>query len=248
MKYLDTYRKDWRAKRYFQTVFRNSPVHFEGDRSVVRKKPTNLSRFLNDAVAYCGGGADVSMIAPSSVRTSLFPGKLTEGDIANVSPFMNENAIVSVATVTGSQLAEIVAFSEKKSEGKDPFLYFSDALKKSEDGILKLNGVPVDPTKTYRVAGVYWLFNEVLGKKYPCKKMQSGPSPYYIAHCLPDYAKSYQKLNKEEEFFAKYTLPPSASADKSGAAAVSVAKTKVNSIPQPASPPTAREIGAKLAK
>lgn len=197
-KLLFRYRNDPRARRYFRVVFGKNPVFFEGDRAAVSKAPTNLSRFLNDAYAWCGG-AELSILAPSAVRTSVHPGKVTEGDIANVSPFMNEGGSITVAVLSGKDLKTLM--TQRKGE-----LYFSDSLKGLE---------PLEDARVYSAAGVRWLFDSFLGKKFPFQKALKKPSkkpsgtevsgaPYYVADCVVDYARTFSSLAGMKRLREKY--------------------------------------------
>lgn len=181
------YASDPRVKSYADVIFEKNPVFLNGNASDVRSHETNLSRFMNDAYSFCGN-ADFSVISPSSVRNSIFPGEVTAADIANVSPFTNDNNTMVVARLTESQVAELFELAKtQKLEQKKPFLYFSSPLKKYVDGKLARGD------KVYKVAGILYTFEKVLNGKYSFEKINRSDEPYFAYDCMVDYAKNLKK-------------------------------------------------------
>jgi 5'-nucleotidase len=128
-----------------------------------------LGNLVADAqlAATTGAGAQVAFVNPFGLRRSLLPaadGSVTFGDIYAVQPFNNELLTLSY---TG---AEIKAALEQGFDDDGPeqvltpsagFTYGFDRSRPVGDRIvaMALNGVPIDPAKTYRVTLVTFLAN-----------------------------------------------------------------------------------------
>lgn len=83
-------------------VVGESTVHLEGDREQVRRRQTNLSTIIADAMRKVGD-ADVALTNGGGIRASISAGKITKGDVLTVLPFGNT---VTVIETTGQKIYE----------------------------------------------------------------------------------------------------------------------------------------------
>lgn len=83
-------------------VVGESTVHLEGDREQVRRRQTNLSTIIADAMRKVGD-ADVALTNGGGIRDSISAGKITKGDVLTVLPFGNT---VTVIETTGQKIYE----------------------------------------------------------------------------------------------------------------------------------------------
>ena len=83
-------------------VVGESTVHLEGDREQVRRRQTNLSTIIADAMRKVGD-ADVALTNGGGIRDSISAGQVTKGDVLTVLPFGNT---VTVIEVTGQKIYE----------------------------------------------------------------------------------------------------------------------------------------------
>ena len=109
------------------------------------------------------GGADISFINATGVRTSLSPGRggnVTYGQIFSMQPFGNN---LVVKTMTGTQLKDLLEQQFVEEAGKAKvnsllvpskgfsFIYDLDRPKGERITLMALNGKPIDPARSYRV-------------------------------------------------------------------------------------------------
>lgn len=206
---------DPRAKPYAEVVWKDNPVFFEGDPAVVRQHPTNASRFMADAYRSCCGDADLSVISPSSVRNSILPGEVTAGDIANVSPFLNANNAMALARLTGREVRELVDLAERRAREKGkPFLYFSPELARRKDGEVLLGGRLVEAGRTYVVAGIRYLFENVLERRSSFEPVMRGGGPLFAYDCMAEYARRFARERGEAALARSYRSGGGAPAEK----------------------------------
>ncbi len=132
-------------------VVGESDGKLEGDRSVVRAKPTNLGVFLA-SVMQQRAKADVGIMNAGGVRDSLPAGKLTYKDVLKVQPFGN---MLSYVDFSGKELMDYLNAAAKMSVGSGAFAQFSGVQLVIEGGAVKtatIKGAAIDPAKTYRLA------------------------------------------------------------------------------------------------
>lgn len=140
---------------------------------MVRRAETNLADFCADAILD-RTGADAAVVNGGGVRTNISKGEITYGDIISVFPFGN---YVCVLSVTGQQILDALEWGSRDiPDESGGFLHVAgmsyeiDVSVESgclidENGMcvgiegerkvknLKIGGEPVDPGKTYTLAG-----------------------------------------------------------------------------------------------
>lgn len=148
---------------------------------IVRTQETNLGDLEADAVrTQCE--ADIALIGGGGIRTPIKKGEITYGDILNVAPFGNQ---LTVIEATGQQIldalewgvralpAEFGGFLQVSGMSYDIDVSIPSPCKADENSMMstiegerrvrnvKINGEPIDPAKTYTVAGLdYLLLNK----------------------------------------------------------------------------------------
>ena len=126
-------------------------ARMEGDRSVVRKAPTNLGMLIGRAMRD-KTRADFAIVNSGSIRDSLPAGTITYKDLLKVQPFGNTLATLSL---TGREVLDYLAVAASMSPGAGGFPHISgldmvvDGDKPSQ---VRIQGAPFDPAKTYRMA------------------------------------------------------------------------------------------------
>ena len=132
-------------------VVGESDGKLEGDRTIVRAKPTNLGVFLA-SVMQQRAKADVGIMNAGGVRDSLPAGKLTYKDVLKVQPFGN---MLSYVDFSGKELMDYLNAAAKMTAGSGAFAQFSGVQLVIEGGAVKtatIKGAAIDPAKTYRLA------------------------------------------------------------------------------------------------
>ncbi len=135
------------------------PVVGDISHDMTRHRPeSELSNLLSDILVWGGkafGEAPVfSVYNMGGIRSNLAKGKVTVGDVNDMAPFENK---ICFLTLTGEKVLELFQqIAHRGGEG------VSHAVRMvvSRDGHLKsvtLDGEPVEPTKTYRVATLDYL-------------------------------------------------------------------------------------------
>ena len=132
-------------------VVGESDGKLEGDRAIVRAKPTNLGVFIA-SVMQQRAKADLAIMNSGGVRDSLPAGKLTYKDVLKVQPFGNMLAYVDLS---GKELMDYLNAAAKMSTGSGAFAQFSGVQLAIEGGVVKtatIKGAAIDPVKNYRLA------------------------------------------------------------------------------------------------
>ena len=140
----------------------NAPL--EGDRSKVRFVQTNLGHLIL-AAQIARTGADFAVMSGGGIRDSIPAGDITYKDVLKVQPFGN---IVVYADMTGKEVVDYltaVAQMKPNSGAYPQFSHVSFTMANGKLNDLKINGEPVDPAKTYRLATLS--FNATGGDGYP---------------------------------------------------------------------------------
>ncbi|EBD0874114.1 bifunctional UDP-sugar hydrolase/5'-nucleotidase [Salmonella enterica] len=136
----------------------------EGDRSKVRFVQTNMGRVIL-AAQIARTGADFGVMSGGGIRDSIEAGDITYKSVLKVQPFGN---IVVYADMSGKEVVDyLTAVAQMKPDsGAYPqFANVSFVAKAGKLTDLKINGEPVDPAKTYRMATLS--FNATGGDGYP---------------------------------------------------------------------------------
>ena len=136
------------------------------DRAKTFDRESSAGDFLADAMLFGGrkAGAQIALTNQGGVRADIIPaanGDITFGQIFSVQPFGNN---LVVLTLTGAQLKALLEqeFDSGKNTPDNPvmllpsegFSYAYDARRAAGDRIveMRLNGKPIDPKASYRVA------------------------------------------------------------------------------------------------
>lgn len=129
----------------------NSDGRLEGDRAVVRSKPTNLGVLIGRAMMD-RTKADLAIINSGGVRDSIAAGAITYKDVLKVHPFGNT---VCTVDLTGGELLQYLNTAGKMSPGSGAFPQFAGVefeLVSASATQVSIRGVPLDAGKTYRLA------------------------------------------------------------------------------------------------
>ena len=136
----------------------------EGDRSKVRFVQTNMGHLIL-AAQMARTGADFGVMSGGGIRDSIDGGDITYKSVLKVQPFGN---VVVYADMNGKDVTDyLTAVAQMKPDsGAYPqFARVSFVAKEGKLNDLKINGEPVDPAKTYRMATLS--FNATSGDGYP---------------------------------------------------------------------------------
>lgn len=126
---------------------------------MTRHRPeSQLSNLLSDILVW--GGRDFNeqpvfaVYNMGGIRSNLAKGKVTVGDVNDMAPFENK---ICFLTLTGEKVTELFQqIAHRGGEG----LSHAVKLVITQDGHLKsasINGEPVDPQKSYRIATLDYL-------------------------------------------------------------------------------------------
>jgi len=140
----------------------NAPL--EGDRSKVRFVQTNLGHLIL-AAQMVRTGASFAVMSGGGIRDSIAAGDITYKDVLKVQPFGN---VVVYVDMTGKEVVDYltaVAQMKPNSGAYPQFSHVSFTMANGTLNDLKINGEPVDPAKTYRMATLS--FNATGGDGYP---------------------------------------------------------------------------------
>ncbi len=153
-----------RAGKELDVKVGSSDGLFVGERNKVRFEQTNLAQLILRA-QMAATKADVAVISGGGIRTSLAAGELSWRDLLQVQPFNNQ--VVSV-TLSGKALLDYLANVANISANSGGFAQFA-GLSLVADGKtvseVKINGVPLQKEKIYRLATNS--FNASGGDGYP---------------------------------------------------------------------------------
>ena len=136
----------------------------EGDRSKVRFVQTNMGHLIL-AAQMARTGADFGVMSGGGIRDSIEDGDITYKSVLKVQPFGN---VVVYADMNGKDVTDyLTAVAQMKPDsGAYPqFARVSFVAKDGKLNELKINGEPIDPAKTYRMATLS--FNATGGDGYP---------------------------------------------------------------------------------
>ncbi len=144
---------------------------------MVRRAETNLGDFCADAIRW-QGGADIGLINGGAVRTDIVMGDVTYNDIMSVFPFGNYLCVIEA---TGQQIVdalewggrslpnENVGFLQVSGLSFEIDVSVSSGCRADENSMfagvsgerrvknVTVNGQPIDPQKSYTVAGMDYL-------------------------------------------------------------------------------------------
>ncbi len=130
-----------------------------------REMPNNQPALLNFATDFVktmgdklnsGQPVDLALLNAGGLRTTLPKGKVSEGMIINMMPF--SNYIVNI-DIKGSDLLEALNISAARRGGDGLSSGASATIDGKECSQVLINGQPLDPDRTYRLATIDYLAN-----------------------------------------------------------------------------------------
>ena len=131
-----------------RAVVINKGEPLEGRETAVRTQSTNLSRLVVAATKEIVPGADIAVLNGGSIRVDdVVQLPITQYDILRSLPF---GGAISEADMKGSLVIKMLE-TGRKNIGIGGFLQYNENLSFTND-VWTLNGQPIDPAKTYRVA------------------------------------------------------------------------------------------------
>lgn len=129
----------------------NADGRLEGDRAVVRYKPTNLGVLIGRAMMH-KTKADLAIHNSGGVRDSISTGPITYKDVLKVQPFGNTLCTVDL---TGSELLEYLNAASRMSAGSGAFPQFTGIeieIVANAVNHVRIQGQSLNIDKTYRLA------------------------------------------------------------------------------------------------
>lgn len=168
--------------------------HLEGDRSKVRFVQTNLARVIL-ASQIERTKADFAVMSGGGVRDSIESGVITYKDVLKVQPFGNTLTWVEMK---GSEVEKYLAVVANKQVDSGAYAQFANvSLIADGSGVsgIKINGEPLQPEKTYRMATLS--FNATGGDGYPAvNHLPSYVNTGFIdAEVLKQYIQNHSPLD-----------------------------------------------------
>ncbi|SUX56312.1 5'-nucleotidase C-terminal domain-containing protein [Chromobacterium vaccinii] len=168
----------------------------EGDRSVVRGKPTNLGVFVGEAMM-ARTQADFAVINSGGIRDSLPAGVVSYKDVLKVFPFGSTLAYVDMS---GAEALDYLKAAARMTPGAGAFAQFAGVRLRIVGGELQqaeVAGKPIAPAKRYRVAINSFMASG--GDGYP--KMMEHPgyvnTGFVDAEVLKDYVAKHSPIRAE---------------------------------------------------
>jgi len=129
----------------------NADGRLEGDRTVVRHKPTNLGVLIGRAMMH-KTRADLAIHNSGGVRDSIAAGPITYKDVLKVQPFGNTLCTVEL---TGSEVLQYLNVASRMSAGSGAFPQFAGVemeIVANAANLVRIQGQALDIGKTYRMA------------------------------------------------------------------------------------------------
>ena len=127
----------------------------EGRETPVRSRPTNLTQLIVASIKDAAPQADIAVMNGGSIRVDdVVQPPITQYDILRTLPF---GGAIAEADMKGSLVVKMLK-AGRKNIGTGGFLQYSENLAYVADR-WTLNGQPIDPARTYRVAMPEFLFS-----------------------------------------------------------------------------------------
>jgi len=168
----------------------------EGDRDVVRFKPTNLGYLI--ALAQMEKvGADLAVMNSGGIRDSIAQGDITYKDVLKVQPFAN---VTSFVELNGKELLDYLKIVAEKPVDSGAFAHFAGVNLTVTNGKLvsaTVKGEPIDTAKIYRMALNSYIASG--GDKYPIVNKHKGyvNSGFVDADVLKEYILNNSPISAE---------------------------------------------------
>ncbi len=126
-------------------------AELEGDRNKVRYQQVNLARVII-AAQMQSVNADFGIISGGGIRDSITAGDVSYKDILKVHPFKNR---ITYIDMTGQALFDYLSIVTSFPADSGAYLqYYKLSFKRNNDVLtdVKIDGKPLDMTKTYRMS------------------------------------------------------------------------------------------------
>ncbi len=146
---LTPYQKFGQDKLDVQIGATDAPLN--GDRAVVRSKPTNLAVLIGRAMMD-KTRADFAMVNSGGVRDSIPAGAISYKHVLKVQPF---GGTVCTVDLNGKELQDYLNAAAKMTPGSGAFPQFAGITMEISAGAanqVHINGAPLQASKTYRMA------------------------------------------------------------------------------------------------
>jgi len=177
-----------------------SPVMGESAMNMVASRPESLlSNLIADVLReasekYPGKKAEVGLVNVGGLRTSLAEGDITYGDIYQILPFENTLCIVSL---TGSQLRRL--FENIAAAGGEGISGVRMVISKDRELLdVKVDGMPIDENRVYRVSTIDYLAegnDGMVAFRDSIEKFQ--PEGATLRQLFLDYVANLHKMGKK---------------------------------------------------
>jgi len=139
------------GQQALSVVVGRSDAGLNGDRSIVRRQPTDLGVLV--AQAMMGRAkADFAVMNSGGIRDSLPAGEISYKDVLKVLPF---SSTLGVVAFTGREALAYLDAAAKMAPGAGAFAQFAGVQLVIEGGAVasaQIAGKPIDPAATYRMA------------------------------------------------------------------------------------------------
>ncbi|KNF09708.1 bifunctional UDP-sugar hydrolase/5'-nucleotidase periplasmic precursor UshA [Gottschalkia purinilytica] len=143
-------------KKITSQIIGKSNKRLDGERESVRAGETNLSNLITDAMIKYSG-ADIAITNGGGIRASIEAGEITKGNIIDVLPFGNYAVLKEIRGSNIVKALEHGTSDYPKSKGAFPqvggLTYTLNLFKSKGNRVtnVKVNGVPIDLNKSYKV-------------------------------------------------------------------------------------------------
>lgn len=124
-------------------------------------KSTELQNFFADYVFLRGkeldGATDFAIINKGSLRADIPQGKVSEGHIINMEPFRNYINVVEIKGSDIQDIFDVMATTDGNGISRNVRASFGKKDGKAYAAGITIDGKPLDPSATYRVATIDYL-------------------------------------------------------------------------------------------
>lgn len=136
-------------------VLISSGSPLDGRETSVRAGTTNLTRLITKAMQFAAPKADVVLLNGGSIRVDdELPPPVTEYDILRTLPF---GGSIRQADVKGSLLIQALS-TGAQNRGSGGYLHYNESITQNTSGTWLIDGKPIAPNDTYRLAMAEFLF------------------------------------------------------------------------------------------
>lgn len=156
------------------------------------KASPDLLNFASDFVALRGRelakNVDFAILNKGGLRNSLPEGDITEGEVITLMPFFNRIQVLEIKGKSLLEAFDTMARAGGNGVSSEVEAIFDPSTKKCTE--VKVNGKPIDPEATYRIATIDYLAQGGDYMHALCDGVIIGESPRYLYEDLLTYLKS----------------------------------------------------------